>query len=412
MSMNRSMGTVILITVVLVMETFAQKAASADDAQGQGPETVNNGVVHVMNPALPTDGVHTITTRKVWKVGEEDTGDTVFGDIIAVVRDHAGNSYLLDAQQAQVYAISPEGEFLGTRGGPGEGPSEFGAASALAILADTLLCVTQSMPPRLVLMDLRGQAEGDHPLSQELDTTMIYGSAPAKDGMALFLGEFVQKEHSIGLNSSIRFVNAKGVAAPACWEMFQEADVGAIQFDEKTDGPPVWAVNRDGRVFVSEDWDAYEIESIDVDGGNRMVFRRAYTPITRAQWQLTLVGKHMDKKEMSPDTKLSEFGRTIVRIFPRDNGTVWVLNDQGENGVVQDVLVQFDVFDRKGHFLRQAKVLGIYQPGRDRLFLVDDYLYVVVNGGELGGDPIFTDDVASDAMEVRCLALGATPSTE
>ncbi len=393
---------------LLLMSMAFSSVSVAGEFQWKGQRTVVEGVVHVSNPSEPVEGTHVMRTQLVWSVGEEDTGDVVFGDIISAARDRAGNTYLLDEQQAKVYAIAPGGGFLGTRGGPGEGPSEFGPSCGLTVLEDTLLCVTQMMPPRVVLMNLDGRSAGDYPLSHELDAVVIFGSAPSRGGLALFLGEYIQKveEHAIGMRSFICQVDRKGDPLPACWEMMQESDLTDIEFNEKIDGPPVWAVSPAGRAFVSKDWDAYEIESVDVDGQNRMVFGRAYQPIARAQWQLELNGKRIEKKEMSPDTRLSETGRTIVQIFPRDDGGIWVLSDRGENGVADGVVAEFDVFDPEGRFVRRERVPGEYQAGRDRLFLVDDYLYVVVNGGELGGDPIFSSGgEASDTMEVQCLAL-------
>lgn len=59
-------------------------------------------------------------------IGEMDGEDPyVFGSVASLDVDSEGRIYALDRQAQEVRVFSPQGEFLFTMGGPGEGPGEF-----------------------------------------------------------------------------------------------------------------------------------------------------------------------------------------------------------------------------------------------------------------------------------------------
>jgi hypothetical protein len=120
---------------------------------------------------------------------------------------------------------------------------------------------------------------------------------------------------------------------------------------------------------------------------------------------LALVERRIDKQEMAASTAISETARTVTRILPRVDGTVWVLTGRGENESPAGAMATFDVFDRAGRFVRQVTVTVEYVPGRDAFFVGGDHVVVVVNGGPMGGADIF-EATDSDGIEVRCVALG------
>lgn len=75
--------------------------------------------------------------EEVYRVGSFD-GDTweTFGEIAGAGFDEAGNLYLLDRQAALITVIDPEGNYLKTIGGPGEGPGEFRMALSFGVTRD------------------------------------------------------------------------------------------------------------------------------------------------------------------------------------------------------------------------------------------------------------------------------------
>jgi hypothetical protein len=65
-----------------------------------------------------------------------DQDDVVLGRIVDVAVDSQDNIYALDASVEAIHRFSPEGRYLGSFGGHGEGPGEFDAPGCFAIGMD------------------------------------------------------------------------------------------------------------------------------------------------------------------------------------------------------------------------------------------------------------------------------------
>jgi hypothetical protein len=360
--------------------------------------------VIVLSAAVQADRV--LETPENWRLTDE-SGDFVFGDISKMVRDAEGNTYLLDTQVSQIHVVGPDGKYLRTIGRPGEGPAEFGAASGLTMLSDSVLCVSQTMPPRLVEMTTTGRALGDHFLPEDLVTAMINGCAAVEGGIVLAVAQVTYSETSLAFHTFYERIAPDGIAGPVYWEKMQKADFANITFDEKEDEPAVWAASADGWVFVSDDWDRYRIDAVSPSENEPWVLERDFDPLPRPAWQLALVKGQMEKQEMSSTTKIAETARAVSAIFPRDGGRVWVLTSRGENEPPDGCMVVFDAFDRTGDFVRRVQVRGRYVAGRDAFFMDGEHVVVVINGGPMGGAEMFAaaNPAGSDAVEVRCFEL-------
>lgn len=391
----------IRLLAILLVASAAAPASAEEPGAWQGREVTVDGVVHVKNPSAGMEAPLVMKTKELWSLGESES-DVVFGDVGAALRDPAGNTYLLDVQLSQIHVVDADGGYRGTIGGPGEGPAEFFSSSGMTFLSDSVLCVSQVMPPRLVEISVSGRAVGDYPVPRDLVTALVNGCASVDGGVVLALGQLSEGETSVGFRTFFQLLDAKGELGPTYWEKFQKADFANITFDEKEDAGQIWAVGDDGRVFVYGGWDAYEIEAVEPDGSERRVFEREYEPLDRPAWQKSLVESKIDKQEMAAETVLAEKARTIESIVPRPGGVVWFLTGRGENEKPDDVLATFDEFDRSGRFVRSVSVLGEYEAGRDALYVDGDHIVVVMNGGPLGGAEMFED---SDEIAVRCLEL-------
>lgn len=103
-------------------------------------------------------------------------------------------------------------------------------------------------------------------------------------------------------------------------------------------------------------------------------------------------------------------GRTIVDLFAREDTTLWVLTDRGENHTPDGAMAVLDVFDGAGRFAHQLRVNGLYQPGRDELYIHGNYVAVVVNGGPMGGADLFSgagEDDLPEEVEVRLYRMSS-----
>jgi hypothetical protein len=342
----------------------------------------------------------TIQTKEVWRRGGEGD-DVLFGTVGSVVRDHAGNAYVLDVQLSQIYAIAPDGKYLATLGREGEGPAEFRMAAGLALLSDTVLCVAQTMPARAVLITTDGRAAGTHPLPHDEGTPYLNGCSVFDGGLVLQIGELVERETSVGFRTAFVRLDREGNIVTTYWDMFQKADLANIEFDEKADAPPVWALGPNGRFYVNKDWDAYHIEVVEPGGKPGGVIEREYQHRARTARELEKFQAQKDSGEIPSETKVSETARDVARLFPRADGTLWVLSSRGEMEPPQGAVAAFDAFDASGAFARRVIIDGAFRPGRDDFYLVGDAVFVVTNGGRFVGE----DDTGE--MEVICLKFGS-----
>lgn len=93
-------------------------------------DTLANGAVHVRNGL---EGLWAAQGREPWRLVEdlrigtlEGTGPEVFGAVSSVFSDEMGRIWVMDSQAQELRQFAPDGTFVRTVGGPGEGPGEFG----------------------------------------------------------------------------------------------------------------------------------------------------------------------------------------------------------------------------------------------------------------------------------------------
>lgn len=97
---------------------------------------------------------------EVYRVGSFD-GDTweTFGEIAGAAFDEEGNLYLLDRQASLITVIDPEGNYLRTIGGPGEGPGEFRMALSFTVSREGRAIVLDMGHRSYQLFDPTGEFE-------------------------------------------------------------------------------------------------------------------------------------------------------------------------------------------------------------------------------------------------------------
>jgi hypothetical protein len=67
--------------------------------------------------------------------------EEVFGSIAGIGIDTLGRAYVLDSQYQEIRVFSPEGRYILTVGGPGQGPGEFQDPEAIEVLGDQRVLV-------------------------------------------------------------------------------------------------------------------------------------------------------------------------------------------------------------------------------------------------------------------------------
>jgi hypothetical protein len=362
----------------------------------------HGNVVSASGGSDVVDGAQTISTTELWRCGGEQD-DMVLGMIGEVVVDLQGNAYLLDNQQSLLHVIGPDGTYRGSVGREGEGPGEFRMPSGVGLLSDSVLCVTQVMPPRAVLMSITGRALGDHPLARELAGSYLNGSAVVNGQLSVKLGQVTQNEESVEFKTSFGLLDPNGQMSPPYWEQSQTADFANMTFDEKADAEPVWVFGTEGRLFVNDDWDQYKVQVLGAGPTVEHVIVRPYVHLRRDERELEAIETQKRSGKIAAETVVSTTVRDIVRLFARPGGGLWVLTGRGNQAIPGDVVAVFDEFDRAGAFVRSVTVAGARRPHVDEFYLVNDLLFVVRNGAE--GSASDAESGPDGEIEIVCLRM-------
>jgi hypothetical protein len=363
--------------------SLAVVCTSASAGTWAGKETTNAGVVQVTNPAAPSDGKSTITLAEAWRAGGDDE-EIIFGVIGDVAVDAQGNLYALDQQLSQISVFDKDGNFLRTIGREGEGPGEFRRASQLFTTPDNKIAVAQMMPGKIVLLTTDGKPGGDFPMPPAPDggTQMIWDAGSAGRSVVLGSGTMAQRDNKFTMKSSLKLVAADGTIRGTVAERTQENDMANMSFDEKTARRPVWTASADGKLFVNDAFDAYEIKYYGADAKLARVATREYQHRGRNKEEMEEGRPRMMIRRGGGggqrfDATASPTDPDIMSMFAREDGTVWVLSSRGARDLPKGTLARFDVFDGNGRFVREITVQGDASWSRDGIQIVGDRLVVL-----------------------------------
>jgi hypothetical protein len=118
-------------------------------------EQLANGATLVRYAALPEEPQVVLEPDLVIGVLEGEPWE-MFGDVRGIDADADGNIYVLDFQTRDIRVFDPQGSYLHTLGGPGEGPGELSAANGLAFDADGTLWVNDHGKMRILALETDG----------------------------------------------------------------------------------------------------------------------------------------------------------------------------------------------------------------------------------------------------------------
>lgn len=403
-------------TVILSLAAILAVAGGPDPANAawSGQEVTRDGELHVMNPATPVAAPTVVSPREQWRAGGDEDEDVIFGVLSSVASDADGTLYLLDQQLNEVMVFSKDGEYLRSIGREGEGPGEFRRPSGLFLTPDGNVAVLQSMPGRIILLTRDGEPVGNHPAPEAPDRGMMmfFRGDLAGSRIILDTGSFSRSETGMSITREIIAIDSQGKELTKYYEDTNERSFanGSV-FDEKEMQSMMWACGKDGRVYVSDGFDNYRIRAYNADGSLDRVIETAYTHRKRSKEEMEknrprVMFRRRGGGAHSPDTKASETDRDILGIYPRDDGTLWVLSSHGGNDAPDGAIGTFDVYDRDGRFASQVTVKGEGDMSDDGVHFVGDRM-VVVRGfrsaqrAQLGGD----DDAAADDGDVEPMAV-------
>lgn len=377
--MKRAMSPLVspVSTAVLLLAVLSSTALATD--------VIKDGVPHTVNPATPSGGSSTITPRAMWQAGGDDEEDVLFGVVSSVDIDQQGNVYALDMQLSQVHVFDRNGELLRTIGREGEGPGEFRRAGFMFLTPEGNVGVLQQMPGRVVLLAPDGKPAGDFQGPKGADGGMIgyFEAARAGDAVAMSTRQFTQKDGKFSITRELVVVDKAGQTRATLFHDASQQDMAnMMNMDEKEMRRLVWASGGDGRMYVSDNFDAYAIKVFSPTGKLERVIEREYTHRSRTKEEMEdnkprVIMRGAGGARMQPQIKSSETDRDILRILPRDDGSLWVLSSKGGNTRPAGTMATFDVFDPAGRFVRTIalQVPGNFQ--QDEFHIIRDQLVVV-----------------------------------
>jgi hypothetical protein len=118
-------------------------------------ELLPNGATLVRYAALPGQPGVVLEPDLVIGVLEGEPWE-MFGDVRGIDADADGNIHILDFQTRDIRVFDPQGNYLHTLGGPGDGPGELSAANGLAFDADGTLWVNDHGKMRILALEPDG----------------------------------------------------------------------------------------------------------------------------------------------------------------------------------------------------------------------------------------------------------------
>ena len=331
----------------------------------------------------------------------------------AATVDAKGNVYLLDSQLSEVKVFSPGGEYLRTIGREGEGPGEFRRPSDLLFTPDGNVGVLQRVPGKIVKLTHDGEPAGVLPMTEEDGgRLMLQGGEGRGEHMVLNYNTMQMQTGKMTITSILAAFDAEGKETVRFHEEENNMDFANPIVDETKGILSTWALGYDGRTYAVTTFGEYQIHVWNPDGTSARVQSREYEHLMRTgQEKSDMKSRFVIRGPISPKIVVSDHHPDINRIYPRQDGSLWVQTSRGMKESSDNSLGTFDVFNSEGRFVRQVTLTGQGDPVEDRFFLVGDRVFVVTqfatsSAAMFGGrDERDEEEVDLLPMEVICYAL-------
>jgi hypothetical protein len=390
--------------------------SSASAGEWAGRVEMIDGVEQVMNPAESIEPASTVALEELWRIGgDSDAQGELFGVINQIATDADGNVYLLDQQLCEVGVFSPQGEYLRTIGREGEGPGEFRSPQDLFFLSDGNLGVLQLAPGRIVMLTPEGDPAGDHPLP-ELEgggvPTLVSGRSLG-DNLLLVTSKNTQGDNKVDIHRSLIVVDANGVQQKELLKSTRPLEFINFEFDETMwiTFDNRWQVAPGGDLYGVEFFLPYEIIQWDREGNKKRVIRRDYKHYSRTdkqkQEQHDIFDGFLQNQLPRYEIKISQYDPDITQLYPREDGSLWVLTSHGMRDRPDGSIGVFDVFDSEGRFVKQLTLMGEGDPIADGYYFLGERVYVVTDQLEANiasrGGRTNDDEADVDEAEPICV---------
>ncbi len=359
--------------LVFLLVCLVSAAPGAVIADWQGEEVVENGERIVRNPETVPDNL-TIELEELWRRGEEDD-DVFFGMPIQILEDTDGNVFVLDSQVSEIIVFSPDGEYLRTIGREGDGPGEFRGANDMFMRPDGVIGVVIVFPGKIVQLRPDGSPADAFPFpkSSVEGFQLIYKGQTAGDRLIISGGKQSAGGGRNEQENYLKAIDYEGNELAHFHSIKELSQYGGMKFDEKifANFKGQFAGAPDGRAAAVLDFDSYRIHVWKPDGSlDYIIERPEYAVLKRTAGDKDRFQKLYDGvTSWNPNSsfKVSDTHRAVVRLQFRPDGSLWVLSGRGVWANDEGTFATFDVYDRKGFWVRRVEFKGPGDPMNDGL---------------------------------------------
>ncbi|MFQ5599118.1 MAG: 6-bladed beta-propeller [Candidatus Krumholzibacteriia bacterium] len=411
-----------LLAAVVLLAVLAMSTSPSAAGSWKGQEVTKEGVLHIMNPAEGMEASTSVELTELWRLGGDTEDEEEFFGVIAQIKtDPRGNLYVLDSQLSEVKIYDANGEYLNSIGREGEGPGEFRRPNDMFFMPDGDIGVMQSIPGKIVTLTPEGDPAGDFPLPtpEGGGFQMLRGGRTADNHLVLARQLQAFEEGKVSQTISLDKVDMEGNIEHTYLTNERVLDFANFVIDEKRfftfEQQGRWDVGKDGRVYVLNDYVDYVITVYNADGSLDRKIRREYEHRKRTAKEIETIEKIWEaflRQAPNAKTDIGDLDYDVQAIYPRDDGSLWVLTSYGARDLPDGVLGVFDVFDDQGHYVRQVTLEGQGDPQEDGYFFVGDRLYVVTGWldavvAQQGGTEGAEEEEEAMPMELICYRVDA-----
>ena len=331
-----------------------------------------------------------VETEEVWRLGDNENEEFMFGVIEKVLSDEAGNFYLLDTQLNEVFKFSPDGHYLKSITRQGEGPGEINLCYFCNFWTKSAMACINIFPKGFIRFDLEGiplsnlKATPLPDLGSE-ETISIF-KFTRREGITVGDGRHYFYEN--GETSQIHFLSSFDEEMNEV-HRYSETPTGynfkkPITIDEDADYIPYssWALGPEGEVFLAPNRTGFLIEVRDSQGNLKREIHRDWHPAKRTkeekaeaknQWSFSTNGMNMPKISY----KISDYPTTNWAMNWID-GNLWVTTSRTRKMSQNAGIYVIDIFNQKGHLLEERTHLLPYDSDKDQLHWLDGGRVIVV----------------------------------
>jgi hypothetical protein len=176
--------------------------------------------------------------------------------------------------------------------------------------------------------------------------------------------------------------------------------------------PRRWALGPNGDIYAAVEREKALLNVYAPDGTLKRVIEREFTNRKRTaeerEFRENLAEVQMSRLPNAEIT-IADTPEAISYVEVAPDEMVWMVNSLGDHDQPDGIMMTYDVFDPKGHFVKQVRVKcdgdgkddGLIRIGQGRMILIRGLIPAIM-AMQSGGAAIGSDEEEAEPMEVIC----------